>query len=69
MQQQIMQKGDTIVEKTYYMKVSEFAKQCRVNTWTVYRWIRLGVINAVRLPTGTVRIPSSEVDRVLNKEE
>lgn len=53
------------MEKTYYMKVSEFAKQCRVNTWTVYRWIRIGIVKAVTLPTGTIRIPKEEAERIV----
>ena len=45
----------------------EVAELLRVHPATVTRWIRLGQIRAVRLPAGTYRIPSEEVERLLRE--
>src|SRR5262249_10912276 len=39
----------------------------RVSGATVRRWARLHIIEGVRYPTGQVRIPRSEVDRLLRR--
>lgn len=38
-----------------------------VDRHTVARWARLGQIRHARLPGGTLRIPRSEVDRILRQ--
>jgi excisionase family DNA binding protein len=32
---------------------------------TLYRWIKTGKINAVILPTGRMRIPREEIEKIL----
>ncbi|MCD6360541.1 MAG: helix-turn-helix domain-containing protein [Armatimonadetes bacterium] len=48
-------------------RVSEVADILRVTKQTVYNWIRGGKIKAVRLPSGSLRIPESEVKRILSE--
>jgi excisionase family DNA binding protein len=43
---------------------NEVAELLRVHPATVTRWIRLGLIEAMRLPGGTYRIPRSELERL-----
>lgn len=61
-------------EEMKLLKPSKVAKLLGVDTHTIYRWIEKGYIAAIRLPSGQLRIPSSEVERifssyVLQKEE
>lgn len=43
------------------------AELLNVDRHTVARWARLGQIRYARLPSGTLRIPRSEVDRILRQ--
>lgn len=52
-------------EKIQLLKPSSVAKLLGVDTHTIYRWIEKGYITAVRLPSGRLRIPSNEVERIL----
>lgn len=56
-----------MTEKLY--RVKEVALLLNVSQETVRRMIRKGQIKAVRLPTGTIRIPESEVIRLLGGEK
>jgi excisionase family DNA binding protein len=49
------------------LTVSEVAGRLNVNRGTVVRWIRLGQLKALRLPSGTYRIPRAELDRLLKQ--
>ena len=51
------------------MSVRDVAGRLNVNRGTVVRWIRLGQLKALRLPSGTYRIPRSELDRLLKQLE
>ncbi len=51
---------------TFYT-VTEVAKLLRVGRSTVVRWIQLGQLKAVKLPSGVYRVPKSEVDRLLSQ--
>ena len=51
------------------LTVSEVADRLNVNRGTVIRWIRLGQLRALRLPSGTYRIPRAELDRILKQLE
>jgi excisionase family DNA binding protein len=46
------------------LTANEVAELLRVHPATVTRWIRLGLIEAMRLPGGTYRIARSELDRL-----
>jgi hypothetical protein len=55
--------------KREYVTVSAFAKEFNFNPFTVRRWCREGVIEAVRAPTGRIwRVLRSEIDRVRRGE-
>ena len=50
-----------------YLTVKEFARKMRLHSNTIYRAIRKGKLNAVRIGSGkkaTFRISSSEVNRI-----
>jgi excisionase family DNA binding protein len=56
-------------EPPEFYTVSEVAKLLRVGHSTVVRWIQLGQLRAVRLPSGVYRVPKSEVARLLRQLE
>jgi excisionase family DNA binding protein len=49
------------------ISVREVAERLNVNRGTVVRWIRLGQVKALRLPSGTYRVPRTELDRLLKQ--
>lgn len=49
-------------------KASEVAALLRLNTKTLYGWIKRGRASAVRTPSGGIRILRSEVERLLKKQ-
>lgn len=51
------------------LTTAEAAKLLRVGRSTVTRWVRLGQLKAMRLPSGTFRIPRSEVEKLLRQLE
>ena len=46
--------------------VAEVAAALKVNPKTVTRWISAGEVFAFRLPSGMLRIPKAEVERLLS---
>jgi excisionase family DNA binding protein len=50
-------------------KAREVAALLRLNTKTVYGWVSRGTTLAIRTPTGGIRIPRSEVLRLLAEHE
>jgi predicted site-specific integrase-resolvase len=46
------------------LKPRDVAKIFNITTKTLWEWQRKGIIKAVRLPTGKLRYPRSEVDRL-----
>jgi len=49
-----------------HYKPSEVAYFLGVTTETLRRWEKLGLLKARRLPSGHIRIPKSEVERLLS---
>ena len=49
------------------LKPIEAAKLLNMSRASLYIWIQKGRIKAVKLPTGKLRIPLSELDRVIAK--
>ncbi len=49
------------------LTVRDVAGRLNVNRGTVVRWIRLGQLRALRLPSGS--IPRAELDRLLKQLE
>ncbi|TDA41322.1 MAG: hypothetical protein DSO07_05250 [Thermoproteota archaeon] len=49
--------------------VEEACKILKVSRMTIYRWIKKGWIVPVILPSGRLRIPHEEVQRLLEKEK
>ena len=47
------------------LKPIEAAQMLNISRASLYIWIQKGLIKAVRLPTGKLRIPLSELDRVI----
>lgn len=54
-----------------FLTGSEFRKVLRISNSTYFRWMRAGKIKAIRLnpesERSEVRIPTSEIDRLLNE--
>mgnify|MGYP001626380320 CR=1 FL=1 len=48
-----------------YYTVKELAALLRVSDSTIRRMIRKGQIKAIKLPSGTLRIPEEEVSKLL----
>src|SRR5262245_32132851 len=49
------------------LTANEAAKLLRVHPSTVRRWVGLGQIPAVRLPSGQIRVPRQAVERLLRQ--
>ena len=47
------------------LKPIEAAKLLNMSRASIYIWIQRGMIKAVRLPAGKLRIPLSELDHVI----
>jgi excisionase family DNA binding protein len=45
-------------------KVSQVAQEFNVSAHTIGRWIREEKIKAIKLPGGTYRIPTEEMERI-----
>ena len=48
-------------------KPSDLANELNISTQTILRWIRIGRIKAIRLPSGTYRILETEVQKIKDK--
>jgi len=46
------------------LRPRDVAKIFGISVKTLWRWQRKGIIKAVRLPTGKLRYPKSEVERL-----
>ena len=55
--------------KIELLTTGEVATALRVDSSTVRRWAANGSVSSVRLPNGTIRIPRSELDRMLDTAE
>jgi len=47
------------------LKPREFCEIIGVSYSTFKRWVREGRVRVVRLPSGRIRVPYSEVERIL----
>lgn len=54
-----------MAEEEVLLKAREVAERLRVDTKTVYAWVKAGAVGHIRTPTGGVRIKGSEVDLML----
>lgn len=52
-------------QETRFYLAREVAELLRVDTKTVYSWVKRGGVGYVKTPTGGVRIRGSEVDLML----
>lgn len=46
------------------LKPKDVARIFNISTKTLWEWQKKGIIKAVRLPTGKLRYPKSEVERL-----
>jgi excisionase family DNA binding protein len=51
------------------LTTAEAARMLRVSQKTIGRWVRLGQLPAVRLPSGQFRIKRAEVERLLASDQ
>lgn len=52
----------------HYMRVRDYARRFSLDESTVYKMIDRGEIKAIRIGKKTLRIPSSELERYLDRE-
>lgn len=52
-------------KKKNYLTISEVAQELKVSEITVYRWVKTKKLNAVKLPSGRMRIPREEIEKIL----
>ena len=52
----------------HYMRVRDYARKFSLDESTVYKMIDRGEIKAIRIGKKTLRIPSSELERYLERE-
>lgn len=50
------------------LTTAEVAEMLRVSQSTVQRWVQLGQLDAIRLPSGGIRIRREDVDKLLKRE-
>lgn len=50
--------------KVTYYRVWDLERELSVSRATIYRWCRKGVIKYVKLPSGHIRIPKEEVEKL-----
>jgi excisionase family DNA binding protein len=50
------------------LTTAEAAEMLRVSPETVARWVRLGQLEAIRLPSGHIRIRREDVEKLLKRE-
>lgn len=51
------------------LRVQETAKLLKVSKWTIYRWVEEGLLTAVKLGPGSLRVVRTSVDELLRKSE
>jgi putative resolvase len=56
-------------DESVMLTTSQAAAMLSVDRATVARWVRLGQLRAVRLPSGRYRIRRTEVEKLLEDEE
>jgi excisionase family DNA binding protein len=54
-------------QERQWFTTAQVAQLLEVSQSAVQRWVRLHQIKAVRLPSGQIRIPRSEVDRIIRE--
>ncbi len=61
-----MVSNTTLMPEDYdeLIRPKEVAKTFNITVKTLWEWQKKGLIKSVRLPTGKLRYPRSEVDRV-----
>jgi excisionase family DNA binding protein len=52
----------------HYMRVRDYARRFSLDESTVYKMIERGEVKAIRIGKKTLRIPSSELERYLERE-
>jgi len=51
------------------LTTAEVSRLLRVAQSTVQRWVQLGQLDAVRLPSGGIRIRREDVEKLLRRED
>jgi excisionase family DNA binding protein len=50
------------------LRVTQAAQMLAVDPSTVRRWVNLGILEAIRLPSGHMRIRREDVEKLLKRE-
>ena len=51
------------------LSVAEAAKLCGITEWTIRKWLKAGKLDGVRVGAWIIRIPKSQLKRVISKIE
>jgi len=57
-----------MADEAELLTTSEAARRFRVGRSTITRWIRLGQLSAIRIPSGHWRVRKSDVEKVLRED-
>lgn len=47
-----------------FLSLKDLAQDLNVSYWAVWRWVRSGKVRCIRLPSGTLRVPREELERL-----
>ena len=56
------------METSGFISLADVAEELAVSYWTVRRWAQAGQIKCIRLPSGTLRVPREELNRLAAAE-
>lgn len=48
-----------------FLRPAEAAERLNVSVWTIYRWIKAGKLDAIKVGRSTVRVPVKAIDRFI----
>jgi excisionase family DNA binding protein len=54
----------TLLTEDRFLTTGEVAEELHVTPMTLRTWYHRGLVQAIRLPSGHLRIPQSELDRL-----
>jgi excisionase family DNA binding protein len=66
-EQTLQKRIDELEQKEIYLSPKEFSEELGISRWTVYSWLSQGKLKSNKVGDRLVRIPKSELDRLLSE--
>jgi hypothetical protein len=57
----------TLTANEEYVRIDEFAQRANIKTKTARAWVAMGKVSSVRLSAKAIRIPLSELNRLIEE--